>query len=428
MAAGVAVLALVIRFGPAATLSLTLALPATEAWLAPVLPDPVREDIILAAESRRIPADLYRPAKARGALLLIHGLSRAGRRHTELVRLARLLARHGELVLVPEFAGLVVFRLGGTEIDEILDALRYLTELSDAVGIVGFSFGAGPALLAAAEVTSLRLVGSFGGYADLQNVITYVTTGVHTFGGRRYAQRQEEYNRWKLLALLVGLVDSERDREILGAIAERRLENPAADTGELGVKLGREGRAVLSLVLNREEGGVARRLADLSPRARAVLASLSPLAVVPRLRGRVLIAHGAADDSIPFTESLRLAEAAGGRAQLAILHTFHHTGPQPFWRSLRARVQDGWSLFRLADALLSIGGRRTQNPPPTSRARDDGLDRHRIGSTEERAMGTLLTGPRAVAHSGAASRPASRPAPRGSGIRMCLYPGLLHGP
>ena len=58
------------------------------------------------------------------------------------------------------------------------------------------------------------------------------------------------------------------------------------------------------------------------------------------------------DDSIPFTESLRLAEAADGRARVAILRTFTHVGPDPFWRSLRLRAVDGWNLFRLADELL----------------------------------------------------------------------------
>jgi len=65
-----------------------------------------------------------------------------------------------------------------------------------------------------------------------------------------------------------------------------------------------------------------------------------------------------ADDSIPFTESLRLAEAAGGRAELALLDTFHHTGAQPFWWSWRARIADGWNLARLADALVRIDRHR----------------------------------------------------------------------
>jgi fermentation-respiration switch protein FrsA (DUF1100 family) len=353
VAAGVLAVALAVRFGPAVTLSLALALPATDAWLAPLLGDPVREEIAFPVDGRAIRADLYRPARPRAALLLVHGLSPAGRRHPELVRVARLLARHGKLVLVPEFEGLATFTLSGREVAEIRTALRYLAGLGSPLGVAGFSFGAGPALLAAADLPDVRLVGSFGGYADLGHVIVYITTGVHTFGDRRHAQRPEEYNRWKLLALLVGFVDDTRDRGLLHAVAARKLADPATDTSGLEADLGGEGRAVLRLVLNRREEAVPSLLADLSPGARQALARLSPLAVVPRLRGRLLIAHGVADDSIPFTESLRLADAAGGRARLAILHTFHHTGPQPFRPSLRERAQDAWSLLRLADDLLS---------------------------------------------------------------------------
>jgi fermentation-respiration switch protein FrsA (DUF1100 family) len=353
------VVVLAVRFGPAVTLSMSLALPATEAWLAPLLQTAVREEVSIATRSRPLVADLYRPPRFRAALLLVHGLSRAGRRHPELARLAHLLARHGHLVLVPEFAGLTEFRLSGTEVDEIRDAIRYLKTLSGAVGVAGFSFGAGPALLAAADFSDLWLVASFGGYADLGNVVAYITTGIHSFGGRRYVQRQEEYNRWKLLALLTGSLESERDRNLLGAIAEQRLANPAMDTAELEARLGPEGHAALRLALNRNEHAVTPLLADLPPRSREMLALLSPLAVAQRLRGRLLIVHGAADDSIPFTESLRLAEAAGGRARVTILHTFHHTGPQVFWRSLRDRAEDTWSLLLVADDLLRAAAPRT---------------------------------------------------------------------
>jgi hypothetical protein len=350
----VGIVAFAVRFGPTAALSLSLAVPASDPWLARVFPDPVQEDIVLEAGGRTIPADVYRPERPRAALLLVHGLSRAGRRHAELVRLARLLARHGQLVLVPEFAGLAAFRLDGSEVEEVRGALRYLIGQSPAVGVAGFSFGAGPALLAAASYPDLALVGSFGGYADLRNVITYVTTGVHTFGGERYVQRQQEYNRWKLLALLVGFVDGERDRVLLETIARRKLDDPAIDTADLEVQLARAGRAVLALVRNRQESAVAALLDDLSPRTREAMAALSPLPVVPRLMARVLIAHGMADDSIPFTESLRLAVAASDHAQLALLHTFHHTGAQPFWSSWRDRLGDAWSVARLSDALLHM--------------------------------------------------------------------------
>jgi len=353
LAAVLLLIALAVRFGNTLGFALALAVPALGARLDGLSPPPIADEVAIPAEGGRLLADVYRPAAPRGALLLVHGLSRAGRRHPELTRLARLLSRHGLLVLVPQFEGLAAFRLDGREVDEIEAALRYLRVGGDRVAVAGFSFGAGPALLAAARQPGLRQVASFGGYADLRHVVGYVTTGVHRFGGRRYAARQEEYNRWKLLALLAGFAEDGRDRRLLGEIAERRLADPAAGTGALEGGLGPGGQAVLAVAVNRRDADVAPLLAGLPASAREALDRLSPLAAVPGLPGRLLIAHGAADDSIPFTESLWLAEAAGGRARLVILRGFHHTGPRSWWGSLGDHAHDGWALLALADDLLA---------------------------------------------------------------------------
>ena len=297
-------------------------------------------------------ADLYRPENPRAAVLVVHGLSPAGNRHPELVRLARLFARHGYVVMAPHFDGLASFRLSGREIDEIRAALADLRRRSATVAVAGFSFGAGPALVAAADTDGLAWVGSFGGYADLGNVIVYLTTGAHTFHDLRHTGRVEEYNRWKLAALLTPFVDDEHDRERVANIASRRLANPSDDTDTLAAQLGPSGRAVMSLVLSRREDQTRELLDRLAPAARAELARLSPAAVVPRLRARLLVAHGADDDSIPFTESLRLAEVAGPRARVVILETFHHTGPARSWRALHRRAADATALLQLLDEML----------------------------------------------------------------------------
>jgi acetyl esterase/lipase len=350
--------AFVAQIGPTLSLSLALALPGAESWLAPFLDEVVVEELSVEVEGQRLVSDLYRPTAPRGALLLVHGLSRAGRRHPELVRLARLLARHGWLVLVPQFEGLAAFRLHGREIAEVRAALEALAARSASVGIAGFSFGAGPALLAAADFPDLVLTASFGGYADLRGVIVYLTTGAHEFAGRRYVQQPEEYNRWKLLALLVGFVEDERDHRLLDRIAQRRLADPGIDTRGLEADLGPEGKGVLALVLNRRQDAVGPLLAALPTGARAAIAQLSPLAAVPRLPGRLLIAHGVGDASIPFTESLRLAEASQGRAAAMILETFEHTRAQPLWQSTASRVRDGLRLLRLAHLLLEARSTR----------------------------------------------------------------------
>jgi hypothetical protein len=353
IATALVLLGVALRFGAALGFTLALAAPSLDAWLDGLSPGPSGDEVTIPAGGHQLHADLYRPAAPRGALLLVHGLSRAGRRHPELVRLARLLSRHGQLVLVPQLDGLVAFRLDGREVEEIEAALRYLQGAGPRPGVAGFSFGAGPALLAASRQPGLRLAGSFGGYADLRHVIEYVTTGVHRFGEHRYTTRQEDYNRWKLLALLAPFADDEQDRALLGETAARKLANPAVDTGALERELGAGGRAVLAVAVNRREEEVAALLARLPPSAREALDRLSPLTAVPRVSGRLLIAHGTGDDSIPFTESLRLAGAAGGRARLALLHGFHHTGPRAWWGSLTEHARDGASLVALVDDLLA---------------------------------------------------------------------------
>ena len=96
VAAGVVVaLSLAVRFGPALGLSLALGLSGGDAWLIPFGRDPARAEIVLVADGRELDADLYRPARPRGALLLVHGLSPVGRRQPDLARLARLQSRFG---------------------------------------------------------------------------------------------------------------------------------------------------------------------------------------------------------------------------------------------------------------------------------------------------------------------------------------------
>jgi hypothetical protein len=351
VAAGAVLVA--VRHGPALSLALAIAAPSLAPQTTGSRAEAAPQAVEIRGPSGILRADLYRPARESGAVLLVHGLSAAGGRHPELVRLAQALAARGQLVLVPQFDGMAAIRLGGQEVDEVRAALGHLRALSGSrTGIAGFSFGAGPALIAAADVPDVRPVGSFGGYADLRDVLVFVTTGVHNVGGQPRKVKQEEYNRWKLLALLAGFAEDGADRQRLAAIAALRLANPAKDTADDETRLGSEGRALAALATNRREDAVAALLAALPPRARRAMDALSPLPVMPRLAGRLLIAHGIGDETIPYTESLRLAAAAGPRERAIILETFHHAGPRPRWPS-PARILDGWRLVQLTDGLLS---------------------------------------------------------------------------
>ena len=65
-----------------------------------------------------------------------------------------------------------------------------------------------------------------------------------------------------------------------------------------------------------------------------------------------MIAHGVGDASIPFTESLRLAAASGGRTTAVLLETLEHPGTPAARVTMLARVRDGARLLGLAAELL----------------------------------------------------------------------------
>ena len=131
------------------------------------------------------------------------------------------------------------------------------------------------------------------------------------------------------------------------SLAQGKADTEASALAQQAKPLGAIAHSLTTVIAQFDAAVLAMR----QDSAQLALARLSPLARVGRIRARLLIAHGAGDDSIPFTESLRLADAVGTRA--VILETFHHTGPTPFMALLLPRGRDAYRLFGLADRLLA---------------------------------------------------------------------------
>lgn len=351
--AGILLLAGAPRLGRLLGASL-LALDLLAPGLRPALQAPIASEIPLGIGA----ATLVRPTgQSCGGLVLIHGLSRSGPAHPFFQQTARALARAGFVVLAPDFPRLRAFQLAESDVSLAVGAVKLLQNVAPGpLGVLGFSFGAGPALLAAADPTirdRVALVGSFGGYADLTTVIAFLTTGWYEDEGRWRRGRPQEYNRWKLLAALTAYVEDPADRRWLQEIVALKLADPGADVSAKVSSLGDEGRRVLALVENRERERVRALLDALPLRIKDWIRRLSPGSRIGEVRARLLIAHGVADDSIPYTESVRLAGAAPALGRLVIFGDLAHNFPAAVGWNLR-RVRDGQRLVRLLDDLLAL--------------------------------------------------------------------------
>lgn len=343
--------------------------PPEKAIMGTLIPGPAVREVTIASQGRTLKADLYTP-RSKGRhfpLLLVHGVNPTGKSDEQLALLAKDLARAGFLVLVPDFEGMKALRVRPGDAEDVVQSFLALTKMKNAKpggGMMGISYGAGPLLLAAADSRvrdRVGLIATFGGYADLRAVLLFLLTGYYEYGGQEGYQRPEESFRWVFLYRNLDLIRSAQDRETLRTIIEKRNRYEIAAADALVKKLGPEGKAVHAFLVNRDPKRFALLYENLPLPLREYMVQLSPARVVKQSKAYFLIAHGKEDYSIPYTESLRLADAVGdkGRVHLGLLPQFMHI--EPVDRSaggvFERYVVGGWRLFSLIYDLLGKGER-----------------------------------------------------------------------
>jgi pimeloyl-ACP methyl ester carboxylesterase len=295
-------------------------------------------------------ADLHQPLRLTppSPLVLVHGLSPEGKDNPQLRQAARLLARSGFAVAVPTVPGLVELRLRPEDAEPVVAAIHAVAERISArsVAVFGVSVGAGPALLAAADprvADRVSVVLSLGGYASTVELLRYFLTGHYRFGSVAGRVAPNPEGARLFLRANLDLVENPGDRKRLAAW----LDTPgaAAPAG-----LSAEAAAVAALVENRDPARVEPLINALPPALRHLLDALAPERVVPRLKGRLILVHGRNDPAVPFTESLRLAEAArraGVPSRLVVIRVVEHV------EAGEAQPLSGGQLLELAHLWTS---------------------------------------------------------------------------
>lgn len=308
----------------------------TLAW---ITPSPAVKRLQISRGGERIAADLYhlRDGKRRAAILLTHGIIEAGKDDPRLIRFAYSLARSGFVVLVPELKGMKSFRILLSDVDDIVASFRYLISLREIVdeekmGLLGFSYGAGPTLIAAADPLirdQVNFLVSFGGYYDPVNLIRFITTGTYEYRDEKGFLQPEPYGKWVFFKNNVDYVESERDRRLLKAMFEKEEKKKRDEATLLLGDLTPQGRYLYELLINEDPDRVENLIKRTDARFQDYLKKLSLAPIIPSIRAYFLIGHGSTDPLIPYTESLRLADAVQDKdkVHVAILRAFSHVDP-----------------------------------------------------------------------------------------------------
>jgi pimeloyl-ACP methyl ester carboxylesterase len=282
-------------------------------------PEPARVGVSYQIEGRHYRADLYQsPSFSHAGIVLVPGVVPAGKDDLRLVVLAKTLARLRFAVLVPDIEGLRRYQVRGRDVEAVADAFRYMSAQSALVpqgrlGIAGFSYGAGPVLLAALQPDIKQQVSfilAMGGYHDLHKLVTYFTTG-HYYdeaSGQSHYRLANPYATWVFALSNAELLERAEDRAWLRDKVMAMVDGGKTRRLESVPELASDTQALLALLNNSEPDRVPALIGQLSPRIRSELAEINPaIHDLSGLQAQVILVHGRNDDIIPYTESIALA-------------------------------------------------------------------------------------------------------------------------
>jgi pimeloyl-ACP methyl ester carboxylesterase len=325
--------------------------PGPDSWLRRATAEPVVSTTRLESGGVVLAADLYRPARraSQVPVVFVPGLVEAGKDEPRVAPFAKLLARAGFLVVVPDLPSLRRLRVHPDNLRELGAAIDAVTARPDVAprgraGLVGVSYAGGIALLAALDTIRagrVPFVASIGAHADLDTALFFIATGRTFTGGRMRMVEPDPYGQLVFLRTFEEVLHAPRDSALLESMAARRIRDPKAPLDDLAPLLGAEARLVYELFEVASPDQAPEVIRRLPPRLRARLDELSPARrSFSTLRSRLYLAHARDDGTFPVSEAYRLAARARSRVpvQLVVLDALQHVDPEP-WR------RDAWGFM-----------------------------------------------------------------------------------
>lgn len=262
--------------------------------------------------------DIYKTPSSKSPLLMVHGVNPTGKDSPDLIRVSETLAQAGFEVVVPDFPEMKRQHVGAEQADAVADVFRAMDR---EAGMTCFSYGCGPALIAASsDIRSrVRFVVTFGGYFDMREMLEFIIVEQKGDLG---------YSKWQYLAA-----------------------NP---------NLSEAWPAVHHMFDSTTPVEFHRRFAEAPKEFRAALDQLSPSRYIQNLRAPLIIVHGAFDPCVPSTQSGELADAAARLHipyGLTLFDVHGHTTmqyPPATWRNvLSIYIPESLKLFVTVSNVLS---------------------------------------------------------------------------
>jgi dienelactone hydrolase len=272
------------------------------------------EDVVIPSKNGPIRARLYfrDGAKPGDGIVVAHGVHYRGIDERRLVPFARALAESGLTVLTPELAELADYRITSSGVDVIRESVSYLASRRDRVaaprvGLLGFSFAGGLALVAVRDPKTASLVSavtSVGGHHDVRRVLRFL---IHNEIETPHGVVHQKAHEYGLVVLVYGNLEHFVPAADLPAMREGFKawlhEDQKSARVAAQARTTPEAERLWQLLEKGQLQTLAPELDALLHSQNAELAAISAVGHLKHLKVPVYLLHGSHDSVIPSSET-----------------------------------------------------------------------------------------------------------------------------
>jgi|LUMD01.1.fsa_nt_gb acetyl esterase/lipase len=315
-------------------------------------------------EGAAVPMRIHHPSDdgPTPALIIYPGASPAAEEHEAVNVLARALASAGIRTFLPRIPDLKEVLVREESVEHIINVYLAVEvrEDVDPARIVGSGVSFGGSLFIKACLDN-RLKGkpaavfSYGSYFDFSEGLQFSMTGACSDGENEYHIEPHDWGRIAFFHNYLEHLDEPCNPENI----HRYLLDEVANDGEEGESLyetfPEEDRAVIDKIVSDQSEEAVAMAENVLKKIEPMVARLSPSTFLDKIDFPVHLMHGANDNMIPFTETVRFAKALaenGGEVHSFVSYLYSHSEIEGHGKGLFGFISELWRMGRFLGSVL----------------------------------------------------------------------------
>ena len=299
----------------------------------------ITEEYYSGINNESLPLHVFNSSRNKSgrSIILFPGASPTAEKHPAMEFLGNILSNLGYRIFIPRIPPLKNLNISDVNIPWIDKAYKEIINRSDVDNdktmCIGISYGGSLILKSSLSGTMKsrkpRSLLLFGSFYDINSTLEFITTGKIVIKGEEKTIKPHEWG------LIVGFhnflpkIDAGFDTSKIQRVLKLRVREMEEEADKLAASLPDNQKSLIRSIFKPEISAEVKKLIDIIfDDLEGELNTISPKNWCSEVDNKVFIMHGAGDNMVPYTESVRL-KANIPKSELFISYLYEHNEIAP---------------------------------------------------------------------------------------------------